>query len=50
MKIEKRIHANCSEWDSEVENDYEDYSAYTKIVSKVKEDAIKEVKKEGWDK
>ena len=44
MKIERRIHPNCSEWDSEVESDYyednykeENYPEIEKAAEAVKE-------------
>lgn len=46
MKIEKRIHANCSEWDSEVESDYNDFPILPLARRK---DIEKEIKAQGWD-
>ena len=48
MKVERKIHPNCSEWDDFVEPDYyeqqeEDEKAY---VEEIKE----QIEKRNWDK
>jgi len=50
MKVERKIHPNCSEWDSEVgidEYDAEvDDAAYQEAISEIKKEAVKV---EDWD-
>lgn len=49
MKIDRRIHNNCSEWDDEVEPDYDDYGPIPPKPMFKKEDIQKAIEKGEWD-
>jgi len=47
MKTETRIHPNCSEWDEEVDSDFDDVWMYQAFLQEKKKEAIKAT--QGWD-
>jgi hypothetical protein len=49
MKIDSRVHANCSEWNSEVEDDYIDLNYEKALKKRLLDEAKDEVRKKGWD-
>ena len=49
MKVEYGIRPNCSEWDDEVESDYDDYGPIPPKPIFKKEDIQKAIEKGGWD-
>lgn len=50
MKISTKVHANCSEWDDEVESDYYIDDTYETFLAEQKKKAQEEIKLKGWDK